>query len=108
MRSTFGTSTELLNVLLVMFSRLGSHLCPNGHRLAPTIDAAANKVLVCRSTTPLRTVHALDPTFPKGRLTAVTGMSGSGDFGEEFDFGLDLILDALSNSLTDHDRVVMS
>ena len=46
-RSTFGTSTELLNVLRVMFSRLGSHLCPNGHRLAPTIDVAADKDLVC-------------------------------------------------------------
>ncbi|WP_406250265.1 excinuclease ABC subunit UvrA [Microbacterium sp. M] len=46
-RSTFGTSTELLNVLRVMFSRLGSHLCPNGHRLSPTIDVAANKDLIC-------------------------------------------------------------
>ncbi|WP_199797578.1 MULTISPECIES: excinuclease ABC subunit UvrA [unclassified Nocardioides] len=46
-RSTFGTSTELLNVLRVMFSRLGAHLCPNGHRLAPTIDVAADKDLVC-------------------------------------------------------------
>ncbi|MBD8519188.1 excinuclease ABC subunit UvrA [Plantibacter sp. CFBP 8804] len=46
-RSTFGTSTELLNVLRVMYSRLGSHLCPNGHRLSPTIDVAANKDLIC-------------------------------------------------------------
>ncbi|KQP67978.1 excinuclease ABC subunit A [Microbacterium sp. Leaf288] len=46
-RSTFGTSTELLNVLRVMYSRLGSHLCPNGHRLSPTIDVAANKDLTC-------------------------------------------------------------
>ncbi|MEV4954017.1 excinuclease ABC subunit UvrA [Paenarthrobacter nitroguajacolicus] len=46
-RSTFGTSTELLNVLRVMFSRLGSHMCPNGHRLEPTIDVAANLDLVC-------------------------------------------------------------
>ncbi|AXK44851.1 excinuclease ABC subunit UvrA [Brachybacterium saurashtrense] len=46
-RSTFGTSTELLNVLRVMFSRLGSHLCPNGHRLDPTIDVAANLDLAC-------------------------------------------------------------
>ncbi len=46
-RSTFGTSTELLNVLRVMFSRLGAHLCPNGHRLDPTIDVAADKPLVC-------------------------------------------------------------
>ncbi|WP_194764937.1 excinuclease ABC subunit UvrA [Microbacterium sp. UFMG61] len=46
-RSTFGTSTELLNVIRVMFSRLGSHVCPNGHRLEPTIDVAANLDLVC-------------------------------------------------------------
>ncbi|MDI6104622.1 hypothetical protein QLQ12_39130 [Actinoplanes sp. NEAU-A12] len=46
-RSTFGTSTELLNVLRVMFSRLGAHVCPNGHRLAPTIDVAANRDLTC-------------------------------------------------------------
>ena len=46
-RSTFGTSTELLNVLRVMFSRLGAHLCPNGHRLEPTIDVAADLELVC-------------------------------------------------------------
>ena len=46
-RSTFGTSTELLNVLRVMYSRLGSHLCPNGHRLPPTIDVAANLDLTC-------------------------------------------------------------
>jgi len=46
-RSTFGTSTELLNVLRVVFSRLGSHLCPNGHRLSPTIDVAADKDLTC-------------------------------------------------------------
>ncbi|WP_404320814.1 hypothetical protein [Arthrobacter luteolus] len=35
-RSTFGTSTELLNSLRLMFSRLGSHQCPNGHQLEPT------------------------------------------------------------------------
>ncbi len=46
-RSTFGTSTELLNVLRVMYSRLGSHLCPNGHRLDPTIDVAADRDLTC-------------------------------------------------------------
>lgn len=46
-RSTFGTSTELLNVLRLMFSRLGSHVCPNGHRLPPTIDVAADLNLVC-------------------------------------------------------------
>ncbi|WAU82862.1 excinuclease ABC subunit UvrA [Streptomyces sp. Qhu-G9] len=46
-RSTFGTSTELLNVLRLLFSRLGAHLCPNGHRQAPTIDVAAGLDLTC-------------------------------------------------------------
>ncbi|MFD3745482.1 excinuclease ABC subunit UvrA [Nocardia sp. NPDC058633] len=46
-RSTFGTSTELLNVVRLMFSRLGSHCCPNGHRLDPTIDVALDRDLTC-------------------------------------------------------------
>ncbi len=46
-RSTFGTSTELLNPLRLMFSRLGSHRCPNGHYLPPTADVAADRPLVC-------------------------------------------------------------
>ncbi|MFC0676004.1 excinuclease ABC subunit UvrA [Brachybacterium hainanense] len=46
-RSTFGTSTELLNVLRLMFSRLASHVCPNGHRVPPTIDVAAEVPFSC-------------------------------------------------------------
>lgn len=46
-RSTFGTATELLNHLRLMFSRLGSHRCPNGHLLAPTIDVAMGNRLHC-------------------------------------------------------------
>lgn len=46
-RSTFGTSTELLNVLRLAFSRLGAHECPNGHRLAPTLEVAEDKQLTC-------------------------------------------------------------
>ena len=40
-RSTFGTGTELLNSLRLMFSRLGSHKCPNGHYLPPSMAVAA-------------------------------------------------------------------
>lgn len=47
MRSTFGTSTELLNVLRLMFSRLSSHCCPKGHYLPPTMNVAAGMELVC-------------------------------------------------------------
>ncbi len=46
-RSTFGTTTELLNSLRLMYSRLASHRCPNGHYLAPTLDVAAERELVC-------------------------------------------------------------
>lgn len=46
-RSTFGTATELLNVLRLMYSRLASHCCPNGHYLKPTVDVAAEKELIC-------------------------------------------------------------
>ena len=46
-RSTFGTSTELLNPLRLMFSRLGSHCCPNGHRVPPSLNVAAGRPLVC-------------------------------------------------------------
>ena len=46
-RSTFGTATELLNSLRLMFSRLANHRCPNGHYLAPTLDVAAERELVC-------------------------------------------------------------
>ena len=46
-RSTFGTSTELLNALRLMYSRLGSHRCPNGHLVPPSLNVAAGRPLVC-------------------------------------------------------------
>ena len=46
-RSTFGTGTELLNSLRLMFSRLASHRCPNGHYLPPSLAVAAGKALIC-------------------------------------------------------------
>lgn len=46
-RSTFGTMSELLNSLRLMFSRLASHRCPNGHYLEPTLDVAAERPLRC-------------------------------------------------------------
>ena len=46
-RSTFGTGTELLNSLRLMFSRLASHRCPNGHYLSPTLAVAAEQPIFC-------------------------------------------------------------
>lgn len=48
-RSTFGTGTELLNSLRLMYSRLASHRCPNGHYVLPTLAVAAGQELVCPS-----------------------------------------------------------
>src|SRR5579864_4683488 len=45
-RSTVGTMSEVLNVLRLMMSRLGSHLCPNGHRIAPSLATQAEE-FVC-------------------------------------------------------------
>lgn len=45
--STFGTSTELLNYLRLLFSRLGSHVCPNGHRVPPSMDVALGQTTTC-------------------------------------------------------------
>ncbi len=46
-RSTFGTGTELLNSLRLMYSRLANHRCPNGHYLEPSLAVAAGKELIC-------------------------------------------------------------
>ena len=46
-RSTFGTGTELLNSLRLMYSRLASHRCPNGHDVKPSLAVAAGKELIC-------------------------------------------------------------
>ena len=46
-RSTFGTGTELLNSLRLMFSRLASHRCPNGHYLSPALAVAAEQPIFC-------------------------------------------------------------
>lgn len=46
-RSTFGTGTELLNSLRLIYSRLASHRCPNGHYLEPSLSVAAGQELVC-------------------------------------------------------------
>ena len=46
-RSTFGTGTELLNSLRLMYSRLASHRCPNGHYVPPTLKVAAEQEIIC-------------------------------------------------------------
>ena len=44
-RSTVGTMSEVLNVLRLMMSRLGSHLCPNGHRVGPSVATYAEEIV---------------------------------------------------------------
>ena len=47
LRSTFGTGTELLNSLRLMYSRLAKHCCKNGHYIEPTLNVAAEKEIIC-------------------------------------------------------------
>ena len=56
-RSTVGTMSEVLNVLRLMMSRLGTHLCPNGHRVGPGIAAYGTEI-VC----PVCGVHFVHPS----------------------------------------------
>ncbi|MFR7563408.1 excinuclease ABC subunit UvrA [Faecalibacillus intestinalis] len=46
-RSTFGTGTELLNSLRLMYSRLAKHCCKNGHYIESTLNVAAEKEIIC-------------------------------------------------------------
>lgn len=46
-RSTFGTLSELLNSLRLMFSRLASHRCPKGHYCPPSLSVAAMQEMTC-------------------------------------------------------------
>ncbi|MDR3151624.1 MAG: hypothetical protein LBT67_02090 [Holosporaceae bacterium] len=46
-RSTVGTMTETLNVIRLMFSRLGSHPCPNGHLVEPSVEGIRDWESIC-------------------------------------------------------------
>ena len=76
-RSTFGTMTELLNSLRLMFSRLSTYRCPNGHEVPPTLDFAAEKDVhcpVCGALVPV--IGAEDLAFNSGG--ACKGCGGTG------------------------------
>ena len=73
-RSTFGTGTELLNSLRLMYSRLASHCCPNGHYLAPTLAVAAGKELVC----PECGIHFFAPSAEELAFNSQGACNGTG------------------------------
>src|SRR5580704_7570922 len=56
-RSTVGTMSEVLNVLRLMMSRLGSHRCPNGHMVEPSM-ATQREEIIC----PVDGVHFVHPS----------------------------------------------
>ena len=77
-RSTFGTSTELLNSLRLMFSRLSVYKCPNGHDVPPTMDFAAEKEVrcpVCGEIVPV--IGAEDLAFNSGGACKACGGTGT-------------------------------
>ena len=74
-RSTFGTGTELLNSLRLMFSRLAQHRCPNGHYVKPSLAVAAGKELICPECDGTGTVWTVDKAtlVPDENLTIDQG-----------------------------------
>ena len=75
-RSTVGTMSEVLNVLRLMMSRLGSHLCPNGHRVAPSIATLSEEIVcpVCGA----RFVHPSAESFAFNSYGACPACQGLG------------------------------
>ncbi|HKE97981.1 MAG TPA: excinuclease ABC subunit UvrA [Actinomycetes bacterium] len=76
-RSTVGTMTEVLNVLRLMFSRLGWHICPNGHRLTPNLARSSVEWIDC----PVCGVHFAHPgaeSFAFNTVGACPGCDGLG------------------------------
>ena len=75
-RSTVGTMSEVLNVLRLMMSRLGSHLCPNGHLVAPSIATQSEEIVcpVCGA----RFVHPSAESFAFNSYGACPSCHGLG------------------------------
>ena len=77
-RSTFGTQTELLNSLRLMFSRLSHYRCPNGHVVPPTLDHAAEKEIHCPTCGELvPTIGAEELAFNSGGACPCCGGTGT-------------------------------
>jgi excinuclease ABC subunit A len=75
-RSTVGTMSEVLNVLRLMMSRLGSHLCPNGHRVEPSI-ATQSEEIIC-PVDGVRFVHPSAESFAFNSYGACPACHGLG------------------------------
>ncbi len=76
-RSTVGTMTEVLNVLRLMMSRLGSHLCPNGHLVGPSVATQAMEIVcpVCGA----RFEHPSAESFSFNSYGACPACNGLGE-----------------------------
>src|SRR6516225_2176346 len=75
-RSTVGTMSEVLNLLRLMMSRLGAHLCPNGHRVGPSIATLSEEIVcpVCGA----RFVHPSAESFAFNSYGACPACQGLG------------------------------
>src|ERR1700693_2166547 len=75
-RSTVGTMTELLNVLRLMMSRLGSHVCPSGHRVEPSVTTQGMEIVcpVCG----VRFTHPSAESFAFNSYGACPACNGLG------------------------------
>ncbi|MFI5614157.1 hypothetical protein [Amycolatopsis sp. NPDC051903] len=75
-RSTVGTMSEVLNVLRLIMSRLGTHRCPLGHDVPPTVATQAMEVECPACGT--RFEHPEAEWFAFNSLGACPGCAGTG------------------------------
>ena len=77
-RSTFGTMSELLNSLRLLFSRVGSHKCPQcGTYAPPSTAVAAEQPIVCKACgAQFRGPGAEDLAFNSGGACPTCGGTG--------------------------------
>jgi excinuclease ABC subunit A len=76
-RSTVGTMSEVLNVLRLIMSRLGTHICPNGHPVAPSVSTQGMEMTcpVCG----VRFTHPGAESFAFNSYGACPACNGTGE-----------------------------
>jgi excinuclease ABC subunit A len=95
-RSTVGTMSEVLNVLRLIMSRLGSHLCPNGHRIEPTI-ATQGMEIVC----PVCGAHFEHPDAESFAFNSTGACPACDGIGTRFDVDVDALVPDPGKTIAD-------
>ncbi|HTF07323.1 MAG TPA: excinuclease ABC subunit UvrA [Asanoa sp.] len=86
-RSTVGTMSEVLNVLRLIMSRLGTHRCPNGHDVQPSIATQAMEIQC-----PVCGVRFAPPSAESFAFNSIGACPGCNGIGTRFDVDTDSLV----------------